>query len=315
MNVEFGQPFRTSTQHEDHFFPEVAPPFSVLRGDAADPKLMEVNTSTEYWQKGASLLHTDPLGKNDAAPPKGERVYLIAGTQHAGRAHTPGTPGNCQLARNPHSAAPALRALLMALDAWVVDGVRPPRNRIPLLRDGTLVDAAKLGFPAIPGVEVPRAANRIGPFGDWVEPKPDPAKAYVTLVTKVDADGNEMTGVRLPGVAAPLGTHTGWNLYRAPELAGELCDRDGTFVPFAVTKAEREAAKDPRLSLEERYKDRKGWLGYLRAVVYDLVRERLLLKEDADRIVDAALTPRCLESLAAAGVALVIDVYRYPQNW
>jgi len=151
MNVEFGQPFRTSTQHEDHFFPEVAPPFSVLRGDAADPKLMEVNTSTEYWQKGASLLHTDPLGKNDAAPPKGERVYLIAGTQHAGRAHTPGTPGNCQLARTPHSAAPALRALLMALDAWVVDGVRPPRNRIPLLRDGTLVDAAKLGFPAIPG--------------------------------------------------------------------------------------------------------------------------------------------------------------------
>ena len=97
-----------------------------------------------------------------------------------------------------------------------------------------------------------------------------------------------MTGVRLPGVAAPLGTHTGWNLYRAPELAGELCDRDGTFVPFAVTKAEREAAKDPRLSLEERYKDRKGWLGYLRAVVYDLARERLLLKEDADRIVDAA---------------------------
>ena len=151
MNVEFGQPFRTSTQHEDYFFPEVAPPFSVLRGDAADPKLMEVNTSTEYWQKGASLLHTDPLGKNDAAPPKGERVYLIAGTQHAGRAHTPGTPGNCQLARNPHSAAPALRALLMALDAWVVDGVRPPRNRIPLLCDGTLVDAAKLGFPAIPG--------------------------------------------------------------------------------------------------------------------------------------------------------------------
>ena len=66
-------------------------------------------------------------------------------------------------------------------------------------------------------------------------------------------------------MAAPLGTHTGWNFYRAPELAGELCDRDGTFVPFAVTKAEREAAKDPRLSLEERYKDRKGWLGYLRA--------------------------------------------------
>ena len=192
------------------------------------------------------------------------------------------------LARNAHSAAPALRALLVALDAWVVDGTRPPRNRIPLLRDATLVDAARLGFPAIPGTEAPRAANRIAPFDDWVAPKPDTARAYVTLVTKVDADGNEMTGIRLPGVAAPLGTHTGWNFYRAPQLAGELCDRDGTFVPFAVTKAEREAAKDPRLSLEERYKDHKGWLAYVRAVAYDLMRERVLLKEDGDRIVAAA---------------------------
>jgi len=288
MNAEFAQPNRTSTQHEDHHFPEVAPPFSVLRGDDADPRLMEVNTSTEYWQKGASLLHTDPLGKNDVAPPEGARVYLVAGTEHGGRAHARADAGHCRLPRNPHSATPALRALLVSLDAWVVDGTRPPRNRIPLLRDATLVDAAKLGFPALPGVEAPRAANRIAPFGDWVEPKADAAKAYVTLVIKVDADGNEMTGIRLPGVAAPLGTHTGWNLYGAPELAGELCDRDGTFVPFAVTKAEREAAKDPRLSLEERYKDRRGWLGYMRAVVYDLVRERLLLREDADRLMAAA---------------------------
>lgn len=288
MNAEFAQPNRTSTQHEDHFFPEVTPPFSVLRGDDSDPKLMEVNTSNEYWQKGASLLHTDPLGRNDVAPPEGERVYLVASSQHGGRAHAASDAGNCRLPRNPHSATPALRALLVSLDAWVVDGTRPPRNRIPLLRDGTLVDAAKLGFPVVPGVEAPRAANRIAPFGDWVEPRPDAAKAYVTLVIKVDADGNEMTGIRLPGVAAPLGTHTGWNLYRAPELAGELCDRDGTFVPFAVTKAEREAAKDPRLSLEERYKDRKGWLSYMRAVIYDLVYERLLLKEDADRIMSAA---------------------------
>src|SRR5207245_10443070 len=122
------QPYRTSTQHEHHCFPEVPPPFSVLRGDDADPKLMEVNTSTEYWQKGASLLHTDPLGKNDAVLPEGERIYLIAGTQHAGRAHMPGNEGNCRLASKPHSAAPALRALLVALDARGVDGGRPTRD-------------------------------------------------------------------------------------------------------------------------------------------------------------------------------------------
>ncbi len=288
MNAEFAQPGRTSTQHEDHSFPEVTPPFTVLRGDASDPRLMEVNSSTEYWQKGASLLHTDAAGRADVAPPENARVYLIAGTQHAGRAGAPTDAGNCRLPRNPHSATPALRALLVALDSWVTDGTRPPRNRIPQLRDGTLVEAARLGFPAVPGMEAPRAANRPAPLEDWVERKHDTARAYGVLVVKVDADGNEMAGVRLPDVAAALGTHTGWNLYRAPELAGELCDRDGTFVPFAVTKAQREAAKDPRLSLEERYRTRAGWISYVKAVVYDLLRERLLLKEDGDHFVTAA---------------------------
>ena len=76
-NTEFGQPARTRTWHEDHDFPEVQFPFSaatlddpiggssgaLLRGDDSDPKLIETNTSTEYWQKGASLLHTDPDGE------------------------------------------------------------------------------------------------------------------------------------------------------------------------------------------------------------------------------------------------------------
>jgi hypothetical protein len=288
MNAEFAQPSRTSTQHEDHAFPEVTAPFTVLRGDDSDPKMMEVNTSTEYWQKGASLLHTDARGQNDVAPRENLRVYLIAGTQHAGRAGAPADPGFCRRPRNPHSPAPALRALLVALDAWVTEGTKPPRNRIPQLRDGTLVEAAKIGFPAIPGVEVPRAANQVAPVENWVEPRRDAPSPWVSLVVKVDADGNEMTGIRLPDVAAPLGTYTGWNLYRAPELAGELCDREGTYVPFAVTKAEREAARDPRLSLEERYKNRNGWISYVKAVVYDLLRERLLLKEDADRFTAAA---------------------------
>src|SRR3989475_4303671 len=250
LNAEFAQPNRTSTQHEDHYFPEVTPPLSALRGDDSDPKLMEVNSSNEYWQKGASLLHTDLLGRNDVAPPEGERVYLVAGTQHGGRAHAASDAGNCRLPRNPHSATPAVRALLVSLDAWVVDGTRPPRNRIPLLRDATLVDAAKLGFPALPGVEAPRAANRIAPFGDWVEPKADAAKAYVTLVIKVDADGNEMTGIRLPGVAAPLGTHNGWKPHGAPRPAGGPRERDRTLGAFAVAKAEGEAAQGPRPSLE-----------------------------------------------------------------
>jgi hypothetical protein len=88
MNVEFGQPYRTSTQHEDHFFPEVAPPFSVLRGDDADPKPMEVNTSTEYWQKGASLLHTDPLGEGPDPDDGKARITNMLQREYRARCYT-----------------------------------------------------------------------------------------------------------------------------------------------------------------------------------------------------------------------------------
>ena len=92
-NTPFAQPFRTRTWHEDHDFPEVQFPHSsaamddpltglsgaLLRGDDSDPKLIETNTATEYWQKGASLLHTDPLGTRDIALPANVRTLPAAG--------------------------------------------------------------------------------------------------------------------------------------------------------------------------------------------------------------------------------------------
>jgi hypothetical protein len=159
---------------------------------------------------------------------------------------------------------------------------------VPTFRDGTLVAAEHLGFPAIPGIETPGATNGLMLFGDWTDPRPQPSRAYVALVSKVDTDGNELGGIRLPSIAVPTATYTGWNFYRAPELAGELCDRDGTYVPFAVTKAERERTGDPRRSLEERYGDKNGWLSALRATTAQLVVARVLLPEDADRIIAVA---------------------------
>jgi len=302
VNYEFGQPNRTATQHEDHLFPETGFPFSMatlsdpltgragalLRDNGSDPLMMEVNTSTEYWQKGASLLHTDPLGKGDVFLPTTARAYMIAGTQHGGRAASTTDPGRCLYPRNPHSAAPVLRALLVALEAWVVDGLVPPESRVPTFRDGTLVAAERLAFPAIPGVTAPRATNRIAVLGDWTAPPPRPEQSYTTLVSKVDRDGNELGGIRLPSIAAPIATYTGWNFYKASELAGELCDRDGTYALFAVTKAERLQTGDPRPSLEERYGDKAGWLTALRDAAAQLVIERVLLIEDAERIVAAA---------------------------
>ena len=302
LNEEFGQPARTNTQHEDHLYPENTFPFSsatlddpvskrsgsLLRGDGFDPLLIEVNTSTEYWQKGASLLHTDPLGTRDVALPANTRVYMVAGTQHGGRAGLSSARGPCLNDRNPHNPAPALRALLTALDQWVSDGRPPPASRVPSLKDKTLVAPDNAGFPALPGFAVARQGNTIVPFGDWVYPKPDPTKRYAALVAATDADGNEAAGIRLPDIAVPLATYTGWNLYKFPFPEGELCDRDGSMLPFAASRAEREKASDPRLSIEERYASHADYVDKVGKAVDELVAARLLLKDDADAYVARA---------------------------
>lgn len=301
LNREFGQPNRTGTQHEDHTFPENAFPFStarmtdpvtgqtggLFRNDGFDPLWMETNTSTEYWQKGASLLVTDPLGARDVELPPNARGYLLAGTQHGAGAWMTSTLGSCVNSRNPHSPTPALRALLVALDAWV-DGKAPPDSRTPRIKDATFTTPDQLKFPAIPGVQVARRVNEIGVLKDWVKPEMDMSKPYRPLVTQVDTDGNEIAGVRLPEITVPLATHTGWNYYRAPHPEGELCDRDGTYVPFAATRADREAKGDPRLSLEERYGDHAAYLKRFEQAANKLVSERLLLREDAERLIARA---------------------------
>jgi hypothetical protein len=301
FNTPFGQPARTGTQHEDHGFPENEFPFStailadpltgkkgaLLRGDGSDPKLIETNTSTEYWQKGASLLHTDPLGKGDVALPENSRVYMIAGTQHGGRAGATTDPGPNINPRNPHNPMPAVRALLVALDEWVVSGKEPPASRVPTLAAGTLVEPGKTGFPAVPGAVVVKVTNQVAPPGDWVHPKPAD-KAYRTLVCKVDADGNEAAGVRLPDIAVPLASYSGWNEYKPPYPAGELADRDGSCLPFAIDKAAREAAGDPRPSIAERYKSGADYVAKVQAVVSALQKDRLLLAEDAKNYIERA---------------------------
>lgn len=302
LNYEFGQPARTNTQHEDHVFPENAFPFSsarqtdpvtgmtagLLRNDGFDPLWMETNTSTEYWQKGASLLVTDPLGTRDLAHPANARGYLVGGTQHGGQAWMTSTAGPCVNPRNPHNPSPALRALLVALDEWVSEGKAPPASRTPRISDGTMVTPEKLAFPAIPGVAVARRVNEFGVLKDWVKPEMDLSQPYRPLVPQVDVDGNETSGILLPDVAAPLGTYTGWNLYKAPYVEGELCDRFGTYVPFAASRAEREAKNDPRLSLEERYGDHAGYARRVEEAVKNLVANRLLLAEDAQQFIEKA---------------------------
>jgi hypothetical protein len=288
FNVPFSQPARTSTQHEDHTAPEAWFPFStatledpltnqkgsVLRGDGSDPKLIETNTSTEYWQKGASLLATDPLGTKDVELPQDSRVYMIAGTQHGGRAGATTDPGPNINPRNPHNPMPAVRALLVALDDWVARDIAPPPSRLPTLKDDTLVDPDKTGFPAIPGAAVVKVTNRVAPpSGPGAS-----SGAYRTLVCKVDADGNEVAGIRLPDIAVPLAAYTGWNEYKPPYPKGELADRDGSYFAFPADR------------IASRYGNRAGYVAKVQAAVDALVKDRLLLKEDADRYLEKART-------------------------
>jgi len=141
-------------------------------------------------------------------------------------------------------------------------------------------------MPTVPKFAVPSIANRIGPPVDWVDPPSRLDDFYDTRVCAVDTDGNEVAGIRLPPIAVPLGTYTGWNVYRSQPC--ELCDRDGSFIPFADTKGEREAAGDPRRSLQERYGSRENYIARVEAAAAALVADGLLLPADAEAYIKAA---------------------------
>lgn len=298
----FATPFRTRYAHQDHDFPEVEFPFSAARladpasgstaalmqGDATDPMLMDSNTSSEYWKKGASLLHTDPLGTRDVTLPDNARAYLIAGTSHDGRPFMDGQRGPCGHTTNPHDPSPVLRALLVALDEWVAEGKLPPPGATPLLADNTLRAATDIGFPVMPGLSPPAETNDAEPTRDWVNP-PAPTRRYRPLVCRVDADGNEVAGIRTPDIAVPIGTHTGWNFFGEPASnaigARIVADKHGAFIPFAKDHRTRHDAGDARASMDERYRDHADYVERVRAAARALVEARLLLPDDAERYV------------------------------
>src|SRR4029077_19098086 len=143
----------------------------------------------------------------------------------------------------------AQRGLLAALDAWVREGKEPPASRHPRFADGTLVARDDLRFPAIPGVQWPMQVP--GGYRYDVE---SPMSALPFLVSQVDADGNEIGGIRLPEQAVPLATTTGW-LFRGEAIGAPhtLMVNSGSYIPFPTTRAERQRRGDPRPSIEERY--------------------------------------------------------------
>jgi hypothetical protein len=258
------------------------------------PKLLLTNSSVEYWidtGRAAALVHASPDGTRDATLGDNVRAYLFAGAQHTPGPFPPPAGGRGQQRANPLDYSMSLRGLLVALDRWVREGVAPPASRHPRFADRTLVRAQDLAFPAIPGVPSPRTvAPGRRAFNPHLPSNGGEGAVQPLLVSQVDADGNEMAGIRLPEIAVPLATYTGWN-FRNPEIGGtsRLVGNTGSYIPFARTQAEREARRDPRPSIEERYPSRGDYLAKVRAVVDVLVRDRYLLAEDVDTTVTRAL--------------------------
>lgn len=328
MNYRFAQPTRTHRQHIARWTPEFQFPFAdvsffdrvtgkyggrldVCRRSFTCPKIFEVNSENEYWAKGGSMLTTDGQGHDlDLSTTPNVRYYQLSSLPHgAGTA-----AGICRQPQNPLVPDPVLRALLVDLDQWVSSGKKPPDNRVPSFAGNTLAPSLPqtgVGFPNIPNpsTTLPTTAfvayNGILHTGDlWnfgpqfddgilsILPPQLLGTPYQIFVPKTDADGNDIAGIRTPDVSVPLATYTGWAL-RAGNSADPVpivdgCDASGQKIPFYETMAQRAAAGDPRLSLQERYQDHSTYVSLVTAAAQSLEQQRLLLDQDVQNYISAA---------------------------
>ena len=311
-NARFAQVGRYPRQHEEHQWPSERYPFaysvapdafsdaldSVMKRPDSDPLVVHTHTNTEYWNRHASLGHTDPWTGDDIEFPDTVRVYFLASAQHMGA--NPPPEDVSQQRPNVMNNGPLMRGALTLMHRWVTEGTPPPPSIVPRRAESTLVspEEALAAFPKVPGFPTPANPSRLplydyGPgFDEGLvtehPPQAVPGKEYTVQMPSVDEDGNDLGGLRSPEIVVPVGTHTGWNLRRAGFAEGDLASLAGSFVPFARTRAEREADGDPRRSIEERYESHGVYVDRVADAARELVTAGFLLEEDAARYVEAA---------------------------
>jgi hypothetical protein len=274
------------------------------------PKIMETFGSAEIYGLRASAMLVGTDAKKDIPLPDNVRRYYFPGVSHGGgpggfSTTTGAVAGGCDLPTNPAPSAPMRTALLRAFVDWVTKGTPMPPSKYPTIADGTFVPntVAAMGFPKIPGTPSPEHIQyalldySLGPnykyrdeSGYWTG-TPAVKQVLPQLVPKVDADGNEVAGVKSPLQMAPLGTYTGWNVISSGPFKGQMCQFGspvGGFIAFARTKAERVAARDPRPSLEERYHTHDGYVEAVTKAARSLVKDGYLRQGDADTMIQQA---------------------------
>jgi hypothetical protein len=298
-NYRFSQPGRSPYEHADMLYPGADFPFTypvltdsvtgkndgfLARCLAAGncPKIIKTDSELEFYQQRASLVTTDTKG-DPIAMPANVRLFLLSNLQHYSLAQDKSQMVKvCANPTNPLNAGPVVRAMLVAMNDWIARDTLPPDSRYPSRADATLVppSAVAVGFPVIPGFAYPgRIAQPTALKSD--EMPPSKGAAYPVFVPKTDADGRDVAGIHLPTLEAPAATHTGWNLRKAGFGEGELCDNNGTMIPFAATKEERLKNNDPRLSMAERYPNQGDRAAAIAKATRELIRDRLILQEDA----------------------------------
>jgi hypothetical protein len=301
-------------QYEDHFNPADTFPFSyaettdhltgrrdaILKRPGTDPLVIHTQTSTEYWQRRGSLVHTDTRG-NDLPQPDTVRIYFWASSQHFA------DPTPAKLERgirqnylNTVATSMLFRVAIDAMDRWATKGVAPPDSRIPRRADATLVpfEEWRRQFPRIPGVATPSGPNLLplldfgSDFDRGILKEPPvvvPGDGYTVLVPAVDIDGNDRAGVRAPMVQAPLGTYCGWNLRARGFGHGAMHEFSGSYIPLPEAPEERQMTGDPRKSILERYPNADTYVTAIAAAARQLVEDGFMLEEDIERVVAAAV--------------------------
>ena len=303
-NFRFGQPGRNPRHPQDPAWQADLFPFTYAvledtlsgrrdglmlrcRLNSTCPRVMQTDSEHEWWASRASLLVTDLAG-NHLDLPADVRAYMIAGTPHfANPDETMLRVPTMALPVNPMHSGPPMRALLMALQSWISEGVAPPASRVPMRAHGTLVEAAQAVPAGIPGL--PYAAIHTGAsFSDQTVFPPREIGRYPVFVPRADADGMALAGVRMLPLAVPRASYTGWNPRAEGFGPGSLFPLQGAVVPFAATRAERITVQDPRLSTAERYADDTAYVAAVRSAAAQMVAERTLLPEDAQNAIELA---------------------------
>ncbi len=299
-NYSFAQPGRYSRQHEDHDYPGDQFPFTYAESkdplsgktesiltvcNATDtcPKVIQSDTSTEFWQGRASLLTTSPAGE-PLDMPATVRLFFLAGAPHFnGWGAQAGDTETCQFPSNPMSVAPVMRALLVAMDEWISDGIEPPASRYPSLANGTLVKLEELKLPSIAG-QTPAPIYNPLQLMDHSSLPPKAGEFYPVFVPITDADGIAQGGVATAYAQAPLGTYYGWNLLKAGYSEGELCSLTGSYIPFPATATDT----DSRKPLIERYATANDYLAAVKSAAEELVGSGLMRAEDVGFVMERA---------------------------